>query len=138
MPQQAIGSEGCAGPRAGARPQVGPKPGRAAGGPIVLKGTAMPSPLHLDGLVTPAVGRTIVYRDTDRNVWVDAMVRSGVSTEYGQVLCTLTETIASGRGSQPNGDVLAATGAAPIGFADLAAKTARCGSRRGIVVDVAS
>jgi hypothetical protein len=52
------------------------------------------------------------------------MVRSGVSTEYGQVLCTLTETIASGRGSQPNGDVLAATGAAPIGFADLAAKTA--------------
>jgi hypothetical protein len=84
----------------------------------------MPGPLHLDVLVAPAVGRTIVYRDTDRNVWVDAMVRSGVPTVYGQVLRTLTETIASGRGSQPNGDVLAATGAVPISFADLAAKIA--------------
>jgi hypothetical protein len=83
----------------------------------------MPSPLHLHVLVAPAVGRTI-YRDTDRDAWVDAMVRSGVPAEYGQVLRTLTETIASGRGSQPNGDVLAATGAAPTGFADFAAKTA--------------
>ncbi len=37
------------------------------------------------------------------------------------------ETIASGRGSRSNGDVLAAAGAAPISFADFAdfaAKTA--------------
>jgi uncharacterized protein YbjT (DUF2867 family) len=86
-----------------------------------------PESLTLDEavkIISAAVGRTIVYRDTDRNEWVDAMVRSGVPAEYGQVLRTLTETIASGRGSQPNGDVLAATGAAPISFADFASKTA--------------
>ena len=75
-------------------------------------------------IISAAVGRTIVYRDTDRNEWVDAMVRSGVPAEYGEVLRTLTETIASARGSQPNGDVLAVTGAAPISFADFASKTA--------------
>ena len=75
-------------------------------------------------IISAAAGRTIVYRDTDRDEWVDAMVRSGVPAEYGEVLRTLTETIASGRGSRPNGDVLAATGAAPVSFADFAAKTA--------------
>jgi uncharacterized protein YbjT (DUF2867 family) len=62
-------------------------------------------------------GRTITYRDTDRDEWVAAMLRSGVPADYGEVLRTLTETIA-------NGDVLAATGAAPASFADFAAKTA--------------
>ena len=75
-------------------------------------------------IISAAAGRTIVYRDTDRTEWVDAMVRSGVPAEYGEVLRTLTETMASGRGAQPNGDVLAATGAAPVSFADFAAKTA--------------
>jgi hypothetical protein len=84
----------------------------------------MPSPLHLDVIVAPAVSRSIVYRDTDRNVLADAMVRSGVPAEYSQILRTLTKTIASGRGSQPNGDVLAATGAAPISLADFTSKTA--------------
>ena len=75
-------------------------------------------------IISAAAGRTIVYRDTDRDEWVDAMVRSGVPADYGEVLRTLTETIAIGRGAQPNGDVLAATGAAPTSFADFAAKTA--------------
>ena len=86
-----------------------------------------PEALTLDEaarIISAAAGRTIVYRDTDRNEWVGAMVRSGVPAEYGEVLRALTETIASGRGSQPNGDVLAATGAAPVSFADFAAETA--------------
>jgi uncharacterized protein YbjT (DUF2867 family) len=86
-----------------------------------------PESLTLDEaarIISAAAGRTIVYRDTDRTEWVGAMVRSGVPAEYGEVLRTLTETIASGRGAQPNGDVLAATGAAPVSFADFAAKTA--------------
>ena len=74
-------------------------------------------------IISAAAGRTIVYRDTDRAEWVEAMVRSGVPAAYGEVLRTLTETIASGRGAQPNDDVLAATGAAPVSFADFAAKT---------------
>jgi len=86
-----------------------------------------PESLTLDEaaqIISVAVGRTIVYRDTDRNEWVEAMVRSGVPAEYGAVLRTLTETIADGRGAQPNDDVLTATGAAPISFAAFAAKTA--------------
>ena len=86
-----------------------------------------PESLTLDEaarIISAAAGRTIVYRDTDRTEWVGAMVRSGVPAEYGEVLRTLTETIASGRGAQPNDDVLAATGAAPVSFADFAAKTA--------------
>jgi len=86
-----------------------------------------PESLTLDEaaqIISAAVGRTIVYRDMDRSEWVGAMVRSGVPGTYGEVLRTLTETIADGRGSQPNGDVLAATGAAPVSFADFAAKAA--------------
>jgi len=86
-----------------------------------------PESLTLDEaakIISAAAGRTIAYRDTDRNEWVDAMVRSGVPAEYGEVLRTLTETIASGRGAQANDDVLAVTGAAPISFADFASKTA--------------
>jgi uncharacterized protein YbjT (DUF2867 family) len=86
-----------------------------------------PESLTLDEaarVISAAAGRPIVYRDTDRAEWVGAMVRSGVPAEYGEVLRTLTETIASGRGSRPNGDVRAATGAAPISFADFAAEAA--------------
>jgi uncharacterized protein YbjT (DUF2867 family) len=86
-----------------------------------------PESLTLDEaarIISAAAGRTIVYRDTDRTDWVGAMVRSGVPAEYGEVLRMLTETIASGRGSQPNDDVLAATGAAPVSFADFAAEAA--------------
>jgi hypothetical protein len=56
----------------------------------------------------------------DRNAWVNAMIQAGVPAEYGEVLRILTETIASGRGSRPNNDVLAATGKAPTHFADFA------------------
>src|SRR5580693_6562103 len=85
-----------------------------------------PESLTLDQaaqIISAAAGRTIAYRDTDRADWVGAMVRSGVPAEYGEVLRALTETIAGGRGARPNGDVLAATGAAPVSFADFAAKT---------------
>lgn len=69
-------------------------------------------------------GRRITYRDVDRDAWVNAMVQAGVPAEYGEVLRTLTETIASGRGSRPNHDVLTATGQTPTCFADFAAETA--------------
>jgi hypothetical protein len=40
--------------------------------------------------------------------------------EYGEVLRMLTETVASGHGSQPTDDVEKATGVAPTSFADFA------------------
>jgi uncharacterized protein YbjT (DUF2867 family) len=97
-------------------------PGRHAGREYAPTG---PESLTLDEaarIISTAVGRRIVYRDTDRDEWVDAMVRSGVPAEYGEVLRTLTATIANGLGSRPNGDVLAATGSAPVSFAEFAAK----------------
>ncbi|TYL43661.1 NmrA family NAD(P)-binding protein [Dickeya sp. ws52] len=73
--------------------------------------------------ISNAVGRKISYCDIDRNTWIDAMIQAGVPAEYGEVLRLLTETIASGRGSRPNNDVLTVTGKAPISFAEFAAKT---------------
>jgi uncharacterized protein YbjT (DUF2867 family) len=75
-------------------------------------------------IISLAAGRKIVYRDTDRDAWVNAMIDSGVPAEYGEVLRALTATIASGHGSQPNADVLAATGTKPTSFREFAAKTA--------------
>ncbi|MHA6878933.1 NmrA family NAD(P)-binding protein [Ralstonia pseudosolanacearum] len=73
--------------------------------------------------ISDAVGRKISYRDIDRDAWIAAMIQAGVPAEYGEVLRMLTETVASGRGSVPNDDVLTTTGAAPIRFSDFAAKT---------------
>jgi uncharacterized protein YbjT (DUF2867 family) len=100
------------------------EPERHAGSAYAPTGPASLTVDEAAHIISAAAGRPIVYRNMDRNEWVDAMVRSGVPAEYGEVLRALTETIASGRGSQPNSDVFAVTGAAPISFADLAAKTA--------------
>jgi len=75
-------------------------------------------------LISVAVGRKIRYRDVDRNAWIKAMVQAGVPAEYGEVLRSLTGTIASDRGSRPNDDVLVATGEAPIRFEEFVAKAA--------------
>jgi hypothetical protein len=75
-------------------------------------------------IISLAAGRTVVYRDADRDVWVNAMTNSGVPAEYGDVLRALTATIASGHGAQPNDDVLTVTGTKPTGFTEFAAKTA--------------
>jgi hypothetical protein len=48
-----------------------------------------------------------------------------VPSEYGDVLRTLTETIAKGHGSRPNDDVLEVTGARPTRFEEFAARTAK-------------
>jgi uncharacterized protein YbjT (DUF2867 family) len=74
--------------------------------------------------ISTAVGRNITYRNIDRNEWTNAMIQAGVPAEYGEVLRSLTETVASWHGSQPNDDVLVATNAAPTRFEEFVAKTA--------------
>lgn len=71
-----------------------------------------------------AAGRRIIYRDIDREAWLTAMVQAGVPVEYGEVLRTLTETVAAGRGSRSNDDVQEVTGRSATRFADFAAQTA--------------
>ena len=75
-------------------------------------------------LISTAAGRTISYRDTDREAWIAAVVASGVPAEYAQVLRPLTAAVASGNGAQPNGDVLEVTAVPPVAFAEFAARTA--------------
>jgi uncharacterized protein YbjT (DUF2867 family) len=75
-------------------------------------------------MISAAAGRTITYRDTDREQWIAAMVSTGIPAEYAAVLRPLTATVASGNGARPNGDVLDVTGTAPVTFAEFAARTA--------------
>ena len=75
-------------------------------------------------MISGAAGRTIAYRDTDREEWIAAMVSSGLPAEYAQVLRPLTATLASGNGARPNRDVLDVSGKAPVTFVEFAAKTA--------------
>jgi len=75
-------------------------------------------------MISAATGRTITYRDIDREQWIAAMVSTGVPAEYAQVLRPLTATVASGNGARPNSDILDVTGKAPVTFAEFAAKTA--------------
>jgi uncharacterized protein YbjT (DUF2867 family) len=75
-------------------------------------------------IIGSVTGRPVRYVDIDRLSWVDSVIASGVPAEYGEMLQMLTETIASGRGSQPNDDVEQVTGAPPRNFTDFARRTA--------------
>jgi uncharacterized protein YbjT (DUF2867 family) len=75
-------------------------------------------------MISAAAGRTITYRDADREQWIAAMISTGVPAEYAQVLRPLTATLASGNGARPNSDILDVTSTAPVTFAEFAAKTA--------------
>lgn len=66
----------------------------------------------------------IRHVDIDRRAWVDAVIASGVPTEYGEMLMLLTETIASDSGARPNDDVESVTGVPPKSFAEFAQRTA--------------
>ena len=75
-------------------------------------------------IISRVTGQTIAHVDLDRDEWVAGAVAGGVPAEYGAVLRMLTETIAFGHGSRPNGDVEKATGVAPTSFVDFARRTA--------------
>jgi uncharacterized protein YbjT (DUF2867 family) len=76
-------------------------------------------------LITEVTGRPIKHYDIDRDAWIAGSVAAGVPAGYGEMLRALTETVASGQGARPNGDVQNVTGAPPIRFADFARRTAR-------------
>jgi uncharacterized protein YbjT (DUF2867 family) len=75
-------------------------------------------------IIGGVTGRPVRHVDIDRLPWLDSVIVSGVPAEYGEMLQILTETIASGRGSRPNGDVEKVTGAPPRNFTDFARRTA--------------
>jgi uncharacterized protein YbjT (DUF2867 family) len=75
-------------------------------------------------IIGSVTGREVRHVDIDRLSWLDRVIASGVPAEYGEMLQILTETVASGRGSRPNGDVEKVTGAPPGKFTDFARRTA--------------
>jgi len=76
------------------------------------------------GIIGSVTGRPVRHVDIDRRSWLDSVTASGVPAEYGEMLKILTETVSSGRGSRPNGDVEKVTGAPPRNFTDFAKRTA--------------
>jgi hypothetical protein len=75
-------------------------------------------------VIASVTGQPIRHLDIDRRAWVDAVIASGVPTEYGEMLRLLTETVSSGGGSRPSDDVHAVTGAPPTSFTEFARRTA--------------
>jgi uncharacterized protein YbjT (DUF2867 family) len=75
-------------------------------------------------IIGTVTSRPIRHVDIDRRSWLDSVTASGVPAEYGEMLRILTETVSSGRGSRPNGDVEKVTGAPPGNFTDFARSAA--------------
>jgi uncharacterized protein YbjT (DUF2867 family) len=75
-------------------------------------------------VIGSVTGQPVRHVDIDRSAWVDAVIASGVPAEYGETLRLLTETIASGNGSDRNDDVRAVTGGPATSFAEFAQRTA--------------
>jgi hypothetical protein len=71
-----------------------------------------------------AVDQPIKHADIDRQAWIQARIAAGLPADYSGMLALLTETIASGHGSQPNDDVAQATGRPPTTFTDYVRRTA--------------
>ena len=71
-------------------------------------------------IISDEAGRTITHVDLDREAWIAGAIANGVPPEYGAVLSQLTETVASGHGSRPNGIVETITGRPPHTFRNFA------------------
>jgi uncharacterized protein YbjT (DUF2867 family) len=61
-------------------------------------------------IISEESGQTITHVDLDRDSWIAAAIANGIPPMYEAVLRQLTETIASGHGSRPEGTVQKITG----------------------------
>lgn len=75
-------------------------------------------------IISQETASTIKHADLDRDAWIRGAIANGIPPEYGPVLRQLTETIASGRGSRPDGTVEKITGTLPRTFRNFAHKNA--------------
>jgi len=82
-------------------------------------------------VIAALTGMSVKHDDIDRDLWIQSSVAAGVPAEYGEMLRTLTETIAAGMGSRPNDNVQKVTGAPPIRFAEFARRSARAWTQAG-------
>jgi uncharacterized protein YbjT (DUF2867 family) len=99
-------------------------PGAHAGAQYAPTGPEALTVSDAADVIADITGQSAKHKDIDRNAWIDASVAAGVPAAYGEMLRTLTETIASGNGSRPNNYVQNVTGRPPTSFADFARGTA--------------
>ena len=71
-------------------------------------------------IISDEAGKPINHVDLERDAWIAGAIANGVPPEYGAVLRQLTETVANGRGSRPNGVVEKITGTPPHTFRNFA------------------
>jgi uncharacterized protein YbjT (DUF2867 family) len=76
-------------------------------------------------IISDETGQTIKHIDLDRGTWIAGAIANGIPNEYGPVLRQLTETIASGDGSRPNGNVEKIIGTRPHTFRNFAHNSAK-------------
>jgi uncharacterized protein YbjT (DUF2867 family) len=99
-------------------------PAAHAGASYSLTGPQALTVSQAAALISEATGQTITHLDLDRDAWIAGAIANGVPAEYEAVLRPLTETVASGNGSRPNGMVEQITGTPPRTFRDFAHKNA--------------
>lgn len=80
-------------------------------------------------LLREETGQTVKHLDLDREAWVAGAIANGIPPEYGAVLRQLTETIASGHGSRPDGTVERVLGRSPRTFRTFARANANAWRR---------
>ena len=100
------------------------EPAAHAGAAYSLTGPQALTVSEAASLISEATGQTITHLDLDREDWIAGAIATGVPAEYSAVLRPLTETVASGNGSRPNGTVEQVTGTPPRTFRDFARKNA--------------
>jgi len=99
-------------------------PAAHAGAAYSLTGPQALTVSEAAALISEATGQTITHLDLDRETWIAGAIATGVPAEYAAVLRPLTETVASGNGSRPNGVVEQITGRPGRTFRDFALKNA--------------
>lgn len=75
-------------------------------------------------IISDETGMTIKHVDLDRDAWITGAIANGIPPEYEPVLRQLTETVASGHGSRPNGTVQRITGLPSRTFRNFAHENA--------------
>ena len=99
-----------------------------AGAAYALTGPEAMTVSEAAEVIADVTGKPMKHHDIDREMWIQASVAAGVPAEYGKMLRMLTETVATGKGSRPNGNVEMITGAPPTKFVDFARRTAQAWS----------
>ncbi|MFD5536833.1 NAD(P)H-binding protein [Streptomyces sp. NPDC127079] len=99
-------------------------PASHAGAAYSLTGPQSLTVSEAASIISEATGRTIAHHELDREVWIAGAIAKGFPAEFGALLRQLTETVASGNGSRPNGTVEQVTGTPSRTFRDFAHKNA--------------